>query len=255
MLLLATVRLAAADQDKQLAEKLKTELVGHVLIIRNFYTASKLSFDASGKLVGDGGKPDWMRAQLDPTEVKINGNEVTIHGTRVKTEFHGDDGGFINYPEKEDVTVRLQLPSAPANEDEFRAAFARAFLTGDDRLEDLVPAEWKARLHASCPFDPKSVPSLQESHATPPAATYSPDPEYTDDARSHHIQGMVKLAGVIDVDGKMKCLKVVESLGHGLDEQSLLTIRKWIFKPAIRNDQPLPIKLNVEVNFRLYSQR
>jgi TonB family protein len=39
----------------------------------------------------------------------------------------------------------------------------------------------------------------------------------------------------------------------GLDEKALEAVRKYKFKPAMKdNKTPVPVYVNVEVNFRLY---
>ena len=83
-------------------------------------------------------------------------------------------------------------------------------------------------------------------------ATYAPDPEYSDQARKARYQGTVVLWLVIDADGLPQNLKVQRSLGMGLDEEAIKAVKRWRFEPAMRNGQPVPVMINVEVNFRLY---
>ena len=85
-----------------------------------------------------------------------------------------------------------------------------------------------------------------------PKATYAPDPEYSDQARKARYQGTVVLWLVIDADGLPQNLKVQRSLGMGLDEEAIKAVKRWRFEPAMRNGQPVPVMINVEVNFRLY---
>jgi len=41
--------------------------------------------------------------------------------------------------------------------------------------------------------------------------------------------------------------------GHGLDEKALEAVRKYKFKPAMKDGKtPVPVMINVEINFRLY---
>ena len=59
------------------------------------------------------------------------------------------------------------------------------------------------------------------------------------------------LAIVVDTDGKAKDIRVVRSLGMGLDEKAIEAVDKWRFKPGYKDGKPVPVKANVEVNFRL----
>jgi TonB family protein len=85
-----------------------------------------------------------------------------------------------------------------------------------------------------------------------PVAIYDPDPEYSDEARKEKYQGTVILWVVIGADGLPHQMKVQRSLGMGLDEKAMEAVKRWRFKPAMRNGQPVPVEVNVEVNFRLY---
>jgi hypothetical protein len=45
---------------------------------------------------------------------------------------------------------------------------------------------------------------------------------------------------------------ISRSLGMGLDEKALAAVRQWKFEPALKDGRPVPVQINVEVNFRLY---
>jgi protein TonB len=38
----------------------------------------------------------------------------------------------------------------------------------------------------------------------------------------------------------------------GLDENAIETLRTWKFKPAMKKGKPVPVKVVVEVSFRLF---
>ncbi len=38
----------------------------------------------------------------------------------------------------------------------------------------------------------------------------------------------------------------------GLDEKAIAALRLWKFEPALKDGRPVPVQINVEVNFRLY---
>jgi periplasmic protein TonB len=85
-----------------------------------------------------------------------------------------------------------------------------------------------------------------------PRVLYSPDPEYSDEARKAKYQGTVVLWIVVGPDGRTRDVRVVRNLGLGLDEKAIEAVRKWKFEPAMKNGQPVAVQVNVEVNFRLY---
>ena len=86
---------------------------------------------------------------------------------------------------------------------------------------------------------------------TAPQKVSSPAPEYTDEARAKRIEGSVLLRGVIGTDGRVTNIGVARGLGHGLDQKAVECLRKWIFKPAVRDGEPVAVKANIEINFHL----
>ncbi len=85
-----------------------------------------------------------------------------------------------------------------------------------------------------------------------PVAIYRPDPMYSEEARKAKYQGTVVLWIVVDTSGAVTDCKVVKPLGLGLDEKAVETVRTWKFKPAMRNGTPVPVRVMVEVSFRLF---
>jgi protein TonB len=38
----------------------------------------------------------------------------------------------------------------------------------------------------------------------------------------------------------------------GLDEKALEAVKNWRFEPALKDNKPVAVQINVEVTFRLY---
>ena len=85
-----------------------------------------------------------------------------------------------------------------------------------------------------------------------PIPIYRPDPPYSEEARKAKYQGTVVLYIVVDTTGAVTDCRVVKPLGLGLDEKAVETVRTWKFKPGMRNDVPVPVRVMVEVSFRLF---
>ncbi|HLY19846.1 MAG TPA: energy transducer TonB [Bryobacteraceae bacterium] len=86
---------------------------------------------------------------------------------------------------------------------------------------------------------------------TAPVPLYRPEPEYSEEARKAKYQGTVVLTAVVDASGKPRDLKVVRSLGLGLDEKALEAVEKWKFRPGYKDGKPVAVACSIEVNFRL----
>lgn len=85
-----------------------------------------------------------------------------------------------------------------------------------------------------------------------PIPIYSPDPPYSEEARKAKFSGTVVLQIIVDAAGNVHDVNVVKPLGLGLDEKARETIRTWRFKPALRNNVPVNVRMLVEVSFRLF---
>ena len=85
-----------------------------------------------------------------------------------------------------------------------------------------------------------------------PIPIYKPEPAYSEEARKAKYQGTVVLWIVVDAQGNVADCRVVKPLGLGLDEKALEGVKVWKFKPAMRNGTPVPVRVIVEVSFRLF---
>ena len=85
-----------------------------------------------------------------------------------------------------------------------------------------------------------------------PTATYSPDPEYSEEARKAKYQGVVVLWCVVTPEGQVRDVKVARSLGLGLDQKAIEAVKTWRFTPGMKDGVPVAVQINVEVSFRLY---
>src|SRR5215472_7299002 len=77
------------------------------------------------------------------------------------------------------------------------------------------------------------------------------EPEYSEEARKAKYQGTVLLYVQVDPSGKATNMRVVRSLGLGLDEKAMEAVRKWKFKPGYKDGKPVTVEATIEVNFRL----
>jgi protein TonB len=85
-----------------------------------------------------------------------------------------------------------------------------------------------------------------------PKPTYQPDPPYTTDAKNASIEGISVLSLIVGENGQAKEIWVSRPLGYGLDEMAIGALDTWKFAPALKNGQPVAVKLTVEVEFRMH---
>jgi len=87
---------------------------------------------------------------------------------------------------------------------------------------------------------------------SPPVAIYKPDPEFSEEARKAKYQGVCLLGLVVGSDGRPRNIRVLSSLGMGLDEKAIEAVKNWKFEPAMKEGHPVNVEIAVEVEFHLY---
>jgi TonB family protein len=85
----------------------------------------------------------------------------------------------------------------------------------------------------------------------PPVVISEPHPEYTPEAAQLRIQGEVTLQVRFLATGQVEVLRVVNGLGHGLDEQAKRVAEQIRFKPAIKDGHPVDHTTLIHVTFQL----
>ncbi len=86
-----------------------------------------------------------------------------------------------------------------------------------------------------------------------PSLVFGPEAEFSDEARRAKYQGVCLISVIVDAQGNPQDPRVVRALGMGLDEKALEAVRKYKFKPAMKDGRtPVPVRITIEVNFRLY---
>lgn len=84
-----------------------------------------------------------------------------------------------------------------------------------------------------------------------PVVLVKVEPEYSEDARKARYSGVVVLSAIIDKDGQPREIRVIRSLGMGLDEKAIEAVQKWRFRPGMKAGQVVNVRAQIEVNFRL----
>jgi TonB family protein len=83
----------------------------------------------------------------------------------------------------------------------------------------------------------------------PPAVTHAPNPGCSKEADKAKIHGTVVLTVVVGTDGLTHDISIVKSVGYGLDEQAIETVKKWKFKPGKASGKPATVQIHVELEF------
>jgi TonB family protein len=85
----------------------------------------------------------------------------------------------------------------------------------------------------------------------PPALLREVKPKYTPEALMRKIQGTVVLDVVVDREGTPVRIRVTRSLDAGLDEEAMVAVREWRFKPGRVGNMPVDVLVSIWLDFRI----
>jgi TonB family protein len=272
-------------------QELSSVLLHHVLILRNFYTGAKLTFDSNGQLVSKGNRgfgPSDGRIYVQ--QIQLEPSKLTLTGTRPLDVFDRTSQEWQLAPTATTVSVEMYLPAGEAANAAVPRLINTVFLkksevaqvkcTATEQQEFLQDLQDRLNHpHAKATSKLPDATSLGDLHPyclpggdrvyrvgrgiTPPHARYAPDPKYTDAARSASLQGTTVLLAIVTPEGRPTAISIQRSLGAGLpdkmrplgyqlDRRAVEAVSQWKFDPATFQGKPVPVAINIEVNFRLY---
>ena len=99
-------------------------------------------------------------------------------------------------------------------------------------------------------LESRSSPHLNAAY--PPVPLIQPLAEYTKEARKARINGICLISLIVDAQGMPRNLHVHKSLDPGLDQNAMIAVSKYRFKPAIRDSEPIPVFVIMEVKYRIW---
>lgn len=100
---------------------------------------------------------------------------------------------------------------------------------------------------------PKAKAAEPIVKTVPAEITFKPRPVYTEEGRRLKIEGEVLVEVVFTSTGQIRVVRVVQGLGHGLDEAAVRAAEQIQFKPALKNGQPSDFPAILHIVFQLAS--
>jgi protein TonB len=94
---------------------------------------------------------------------------------------------------------------------------------------------------------------LPGNGVTSPEAIVRAAPAYTSEAVRARAQGVITVECVVEPNGQCGELRVLRAFNppFGLDQQALAAARRWRFKPGTRNGEPVPVLVNLLIEFNI----
>ncbi len=139
-------------------------------------------------------------------------------------------------------------------------ALNKIFAQGlDDHLMASMPGFWKLyykAVAAKSDYRPSDPAVMRQNTVDKKARLLTfTDPASNDYAQANAVAGMALYHTVVGADGKAAEIVVGRPIGFGLDENAVDSIRKATFEPAILGGKPVPVLLDLVVEFHIYSKR
>lgn len=141
-----------------------------------------------------------------------------------------------------------------------RDAVDRFFAPGlDSRMIAALPAFWKLyyqAVDAHADYRPSEPGVFRQNDVDQKAELVTRiEPPSNEYAQTGGVAGMALYHAVIGADGKPQQIVVGRPIGFGLDESAAETISNASFQPALKDGKPVPVLLDLLVQFRIYSKR
>ena len=113
-----------------------------------------------------------------------------------------------------------------------------------------LPLDWPIREAAA---HAQQVVNGSDAGVTPPKLVSEVKPQYTPEAMQAKIQGSMLMNAVVRTDGTPADIQIIKSLDaeFGLDQQATAAFREWRFEPGLKDGEPVPARVTVEMVFRL----
>jgi len=131
--------------------------------------------------------------------------------------------------------------------------FGSGVATGNARTTSTGTVKQAGFGNADAPAPPtvQGRPAQVPATVVPAEILAKPTPIYTDEARAKRIEGEVLLEVVFEATGKLRVVRIVRGLGHGLDENAVRAAEQIRFKPALKDGQPSDSTAVVHIIFQI----
>ena len=250
----ASYTLSMFEVDRVHVSKRKVELVG---------TRFGLHFLGDGPAEDPLSASDKVRITPKKKIVRITIQRADVVKAK-KEKRSKDESGSQSAPapqsgpplESPEASVRTQ---ARANQ-MLRDALDRVFSLGlDDKMIASMPDYWRLYykgVAGKSVYTPANPSVLRQNTVDQKARLITIfQPDSNDFAQKAGVAGVALYHVVVGPDGKPAEIAVGRPIGFGLDENAVAAIRKASFQPAVKDGKPVPVLLDLFVQFRIYSKR
>lgn len=172
------------------------------------------------------------QAELQAAAVRVNAQFRDLEAQIERARAGTDDGTVA------DRSYRAMLEQLRLTEAQLNAAAAQFERAGTgDASRQLKSPSGRAPLRV--------VPPV-----TAPVAIKTAKAQHSPEAMRARVEGTVIVEALVDEQGRVADARVVKSIPL-LDQSALDAAKQWEFKPATLNGEPVPVLVQLELNFTL----
>jgi len=248
ILLLVFSALAATAHAESVKDALNHKYKKQVLALRSPLAAGNQKFDSAGHSLKSAPNSGWLiYGGIYVEKLNLSKDSLRLEGPRAAFIAEKKNGKpvLIRFSKSQRIEIHLDQPLNSLEDAE--AVMDRIFF---------ITAEAPGHAWPELRRVGDNTPDDEIYHVgngiAPPRATYTPEPEYSEEARHARYQGTVVMKILINKAGDVVRVRLERSLGMGLDEKAMEGVTHWRFSPATRNGQSVAVEMNIEVAFNLY---
>lgn len=248
ILVLASACPALADNE--LKDALKKTYENRILVLRTPLQSGDQEFDSAGKPLKEPPANQWrVYGPLLINGIKLDATRLRLEAVRLSSPNDLKPAKEMLLQSGKTIKVDIHLDHPLGSAAEAQDILDRVFFLELKKAEFPLP---EYRRPNEMTGGDQNIQSPDQRRGVGPKPIYTPNPDFSEQARKAKYGGSVSLAVVVDSQGRVSRVKLLRPLGMGLDEKAMETVATWRFDPAMRNGQPVAVQVNVEVSFNLY---
>jgi TonB family protein len=234
---------------ENIKEALNHKYKNHILALRSPFTTGDQKFDSAGHSLNPPPSGPWLiYGGIYVEKLNLSSDTLRLEGPRAAfTDKKKNDKPILVHFSKSQ-RIEIHLDRALKSFEDAESVMGRIFFLGADAAEHAKPE--LRRADDTIPDD--QVYDYHHDAVTAPKPTFTPEPDFSEEARRAKFQGEVILSIVVDKMGNVARIRLEKATGHGLDEHAMEAIKAWRFAPGTRNSEPVAVREPIEVGFNLY---
>jgi TonB family protein len=167
-------------------------------------------------------------------------------------EFRIDDAGILmRMNRNKDALQVLELALKMAHTPEQTAAVENVLQTERRYQTELARMQSQGLIDTKGAQPGNGATAKSSPGEADARGIYTPQPDYTEEARAARREGVCELSLIVGRDGRTSNIVVVKKLGLGLDEKAVEAVRTWKFEPGRKSGRPVLTHLTLSIHFKL----